>query len=179
MLALGLPLDAQIVDWIDLEADSEQVRTPASPAPCDLSPLQVPLDIPWAPVPDMLCLERPDPESGLVARILSYGADPGSVAPGEKVTIRWDAEGGEMVLLEVYDSASIQNSQKVGATSVPLAVLQENLPLTGTQSVLIPEDMAGDARIILWVVDRGPAGSAVAMYKRLAFAIVDLPRADN
>jgi hypothetical protein len=33
-------------------------------APCQLSPLQVPIDIPWRPTADMLCLQRRDPESG-------------------------------------------------------------------------------------------------------------------
>jgi hypothetical protein len=111
-----------------------------------------------------------------MARMLGYHADASSVAPGDKVTFRWDADGGEMVLLEIYDTVSVQRAQESNATSAPVLNLYENLPLTGTQTVLVPEDLVGGARIVFWVAGRGPAGSPVAMYKRLAFAVIDLPR---
>ncbi len=179
LLALALPLDAQVVDWIDPMARSERVRAPDSPSPCELSPLQVPLAIPWRPVPEMLCLERQDPESGQLARMLGYRADISSVSPGDGVTFHWEASGGKMVLLEIYDTATIQQARESNATSVPVAGLHENLPLSGSQTVQMPEDLVGGARAVLWVADRGPTGSSVAMYKRLAFAVIDLPRQDG
>jgi Tol biopolymer transport system component len=179
LLALALPHDAQIVDWIDPSSDSDRVPAPASPVPCELSPLQVPMAIPWMPTPTMLCLEWDNPEDGQMARLLDYHTDASSVAPGDRVTLRWDADGGEMVLLEVYDMASVQHAQESYATSVPVVGLYDNLPLTGDHTVLMPEDLADGARIVLWVADRGPTGSPVAMYKRLAFAVIDLPRQDS
>jgi hypothetical protein len=179
LLALALAHDAQIVDWIDPSNDSARVPAPAPPSPCELSPLQVPLAIPWNPTPAMLCLEWGNPENGQLARLLDYHTDASSVAPGDRVTLDWDAEGGEMVLLEVYDMASVQHARESYATSVPVVELYDNLPLTGDHTVLMPEDLADGARIVLWVADRGPTGSPVAMYKRLAFAVIDLPRQDS
>ena len=124
----------------------------------------------------MLCLERPDPETGQMARILHYRADASSVTPGDRVTVHWEVEGGEMVLLEVYDTASVQQAQESTATEVPAVRLYETLPLAGTLTVVLPEDLADGARIVFWVAGRGPTGSPVAMYKRLAFAVLDLPR---
>lgn len=176
LLALDLPPDAHIVDWIDPTTGLDRVHASDSPSPCDLSPLQVPLVIPWTPTPELLCLERHDPESGQMARMLGYHADVSSVAPGDRVTFRWDADGGEMVLLEIYDTVSVQRALESNATSVPIVRLYDSLPLTGTHTVLMPDDLAGGARIVFWVADRGPAGSAVVMYKRLAFGVIDLPR---
>ena len=84
-----------------------------------------------------------------------------------------------MVLLEVYDMASVQHAQESNATSIPIVGLYDSLPLTGSHTVVMPEDLAGGARIVLWVADRGPVGSPVVMYKRLAFAVIDLPRQDS
>ena len=179
LLALDLPLDAQIVDWIDPTTGSDRVRALAPLSPCDLSPLHVPLVTPWKPTPEMLCLEHHDPESGEVARMLGYHADVSSVAPGDRVTLSWEADGGEMVLLEIYDAASLQQTRESNASSAPVAGLCENMSLTGTHTVLMPDDLAGGARIVLWVADRGPTGSPVAIYKRLAFAVIDLPRQDS
>jgi Tol biopolymer transport system component len=176
LLALDLPPDAQVVGWIDPQIGSDRGPGPDSPSSCALSPLQVPLVIPWAPTPEMLCLERHDPESGRIARMLGYHADVSSVAPGNSVTLRWDAEGGEMVLLEVYDMASVQHAQESNATSIPIVGLYDSLPLTGSHTVVMPEDLAGGARILFWVAARGPVGSPVVMYKRLAFAVIDLAR---
>jgi hypothetical protein len=127
----------------------------------------------------MLCLERPDPETGQTARMLDYRADARSVTPGDRVTVHWEAEGGEMVLLEVYDTASVQRAQESYATTVPPVRFYEKLPLAGTLTVVMPEDLAGGARIVFWVAGRGPIGSPVVMYKRLAFAVLDLPRQDR
>ena len=160
-------------------ANSDRVHASTGPSPCELSPLQVPLAIPWNPTPAMLCLEWGNPENGQLARLLDYHTDASSVAPGDRVTFRWDAEGGEMVLLEIYDMASIQHAQESNATTVPVVRLYENLPVAGSHTVLMPEDLADGARIVLWVADRGPTGSPVAMYKRLAFAVIDLPRQDS
>ena len=110
-----------------------------------------------------------------MARRLGYHADISSVAPGKGVTFRWDADGGERVLLEIYDMASIQHAQESNATTIPIARLYENLPLAGAHTVLMPEDLAGGARVVFWVADRGPAGSPVTIYRRLAFAAKDLP----
>lgn len=161
------------------KANSDRVHASTAPSPCELSPLQVPLTIPWTPTLEMLCLERHDPESGQMARILGYHADVSSVAPGDRVTFRWDADGGEMVLLEIYDMASIQHAQESNATTVPVVRLYENLPLAGSHTVLMPEDLAGGARVVFWVAGRGPAGSPVTMYKRLAYGVIDLPRQDS
>jgi hypothetical protein len=111
--------------------------------------------------------------------MLGYHADVSSVAPGNSVTLRWDAEGGEMVLLEIYDMASVQHAQESNATTVPIVRLYENLPVAGSHTVLVPEDLAGGARVVFWVAGRGPAGSPVTMYKRLAYAVIDLPCQDN
>lgn len=127
----------------------------------------------------MLCLERPDPETGQTARMFDYRADASSVTPGDRVTFHWEAEGGEMVLLEVYDTASVQQAQESTATEVPAVRLYETLPLVGTLTVVMPEDLAGGARIVFWVAGRGPIGSPVVMYKRLAFAVLDLPRQER
>jgi hypothetical protein len=124
----------------------------------------------------MLCLQRRDPESGEVARILDYYADADSFSPGEEVTVSWQAEGGQMMLLEIYDSSLVTAAKEGGAASVPFLSLFENLPLTGEHAVAMPEDLVGDVRIVLWVASRGPAGSPVVMYKRLAFAVLDLPQ---
>jgi hypothetical protein len=161
------------------KANSDWVHASTTPSPCDLSPLQVPLAIPWTPTLDMLCLERLDPESGQTARLLDYRADAGSVAPGDRVTFHWDAAGGAIVLLEIYDMTTVQHAQESNAPSVPVVRLYDNLPLTGAHTIHVPEDLAGGARIVLWVADRGPTGSPVAMYKRLAFAVIDLPRQDS
>jgi hypothetical protein len=84
-----------------------------------------------------------------------------------------------MVLLEIYDMASVQQAQEGNATSVPVVGLYDNLPLVGSQTILMPGDLVGGARIVLWVADRGPTASPVVMYKRLAFAVLDLPRQDS
>jgi len=90
LLALDLPPDAQIVSWIDPTTGTDQVHAPDSPSPCDLSPLQVPLVIPWTPTPEMLCLERNDPERGQMARMLGYHADVSfSAAPSLSADGRW------------------------------------------------------------------------------------------
>ncbi len=114
-----------------------------------------------------------------MARMLDYRADAGSVAPGDRVTVHWNADGGEMVLLEVYDTASVQQAQELKATAVPAVRLYENLPLNGSQTVVLPEDLAGGARFVFWVAGRGPIGSPVVMYKHLAFAVLDLARQDR
>jgi hypothetical protein len=168
-----------VEDNIAIESTPSQppvtTPTPAPLSPCALSPLQVPLVTPWFPAPDMLCLERHDPESGQVARMRSYETDANLVAPGDMVTLRWGAEGGKVVLLEVYDWASIRQAQESDAPTVPPAILLQDLPLTGTHTVQMPDDLTGGARIVIWVADYGPPGSPVTMFKRLAFAIMDLP----
>jgi hypothetical protein len=145
-------------------------------APCQLSPLQVPIAVPWTPTADMLCLQRRDPESGEVARILDYYADDDSFSPGEEVTVGWQADGGQMMLLEIYDSSQVRAAKEGRAASVPLLSLFENLPLTGEHTVAMPEDLVGDVRLVFWVASRGPVGSPVVMHKRLAFAVLDLPQ---
>ena len=66
--------------------------------------------------------------------------------------------------------------QESNATTIPAVGLYENLSLTGAHTVVMPSDLVGGARIVFWVAGRGPAGSPVVMYKRLAFAVLDLPR---
>jgi hypothetical protein len=144
--------------------------------PCQLSPLQVPIAVPWTPTSDMLCLQRRDPESGEVARILDYHADADSFAPGGEVTVGWQADGGQMMLLEIYDSALVGEAKGGAATSVPALRFYDDLPLSGTRTVAMPEELENDARIVFWVASRRAAGSPVVMYKRLAFAVLDLPR---
>ena len=147
----------------------------AGQAPCQLSPLQVPIAIPWTPTSDMLCLQRRDPDSGEEAQILDYHADADSFTPGQEVTVSWQADGGQMMLLEIYDSALVAEAKEGGATSVPVVRFYDALPLSGTYSVAMPEELEAGARIVFWVASRGAAGSPVVMYKRLAFAVLDLP----
>ena len=147
--------------------------------PCDLSPLQVPIVIPWAPTRGMLCLEKRDPLTGDVARMLEYHASAGSFVPGDEVTFSWRARGGDVVLLEIYDSDAIEQARHTGAEWVPILALHDYLPTSGSCILALPKGIRGGARIVLWVASRGPAGSSVVRHRRLAYAVLDIPRRDT
>lgn len=164
--AASLPDGPTPTPWSDSTSFSEA---------CRLSPLEVPLAVPWAPTLEMVCPVRHDPETGNLARILDYGTDDGACAPGDRITVHWEAEGGEMVLLELYDTASIGQAREGEATSVPTVGFYDHLPLAGQETLTLPQDLAGGVRIVLWVANGGPPASPVVMYEHLAFVVLDLP----
>ena len=143
---------------------------------CSVSPLQVPIVIPWAPSRGMLCLEKRDPQTGDVARILEYHASAGSFAPGEEVAFSWRVTGGDMVLLGIHDTAAIGEARASSTEWVPVLALHDYLPTAGSRILTLPNGIRGGARIVMWVASRGPGGSSVVRYRRLAYAVLDLPR---
>lgn len=83
------------------------------------------------------------------ASILSFGAAPMTASRNATVTVNWQVQGVDLVIIEIYDTAD-------GS----FVTSQTTLPLSGSTSVTVPNAIQGDMRVILYgarVVDSGPS----------------------
>jgi hypothetical protein len=89
------------------------------------------------------------------ARVVSFNANPDPVAPGRMMTLTWNVEGVEVVLLEVTGA---EGNIYVGAL--------QDLPLVGSTTMNIPFNITGDVRAVIWGANRIRSGSNT-MYERV------------
>jgi hypothetical protein len=114
----------------------------------DQSIIQINPDLTWTR------LETPP---GTPPAILGFNATPDPVVRGEHVTLSWRIQGTELALIEVYDKTDRQNV---------LQVIQD-LPLIGTTTVRIPDDVIGGVRFVLWGVNRSRHRVLVTMWEHV------------
>ena len=136
-----------------------------------------PIDVPLTGTPGDGCDVFRQPRTGGETRISAFSTDILRVAPGRPVTLRWEIQGAQFALLEVYDPNQLQQ----GSFPEPAQVYYDGLPTTGSQTITLPSSMTNGARFILWAANISTdARSPSFLYDRLAYRIIDAsPSSDN
>lgn len=99
------------------------------------------------------------------ARVWNLSASPNPVTPGGKYVVSWQAEGAEMVIIEVYDAV---NNQQYG--------MFPDYPLVGSAEIPVPDFATSKLAIIVWAANKVYGTSAInyLTYNRLAHSSITL-----
>jgi hypothetical protein len=88
--------------------------------------------------------------------ILAFSATPDPVTAGGTVTLNWQAQGTDSVLIELYPAGS----------HIPTQIIA-NLPLVGSTTVTVPTGFTSGARFVLWGVNRSQHPVPVTLWARI------------
>ncbi|MBZ0301032.1 MAG: hypothetical protein K8J31_14890 [Anaerolineae bacterium] len=88
--------------------------------------------------------------------VLAFTASPDPADLGGPLTLNWQVQGTDRVLIEVYPA---------GSSRIPVQLIQD-LPLVGSTTVTIPASFSSGAHVVLWGVDRSPRPVPVTMWAR-------------
>ncbi len=89
------------------------------------------------------------------ARIVSFTVQPNLVTPGGMLSIFWDVEGVELVMLEVTGA---QGGDYIGAL--------QDLPLEGSTTMTVPYHIQDNIRAVIWGANRIRSGGNT-MFERV------------
>lgn len=104
-------------------------------------------------------LDVTPPVQDEIAQIQTFTANLEAVAPGEAVRLTWEAEGGELAIVEMRDA-----SQLGGRFGPPPVYRTFEVPLSGSLDVTVPETFILGATFTLSVANRHPDN----LYTKLA-----------
>lgn len=91
---------------------------------------------------------------------------PNPVNAGDTISVGWVAQGATLVIIELHDTAD--------ANTHPFDALYD-LPLRGTRSIVVPADIEGNLRLVVWAAVREPEPTALpSLYLKLAVQTVEV-----
>jgi hypothetical protein len=114
--------------------------------------------------PNNTWTRTPDNPPLATARILSFTVSPQQAAPGGAITVNWNVENAELVLLEAYTDGS----------AVPFNLIQE-LPTAGSASLTVPSTVVSEVRVVIWGAYHRRGYSPVTMYERVVHSSLTIP----
>ncbi|GAB4513573.1 MAG: hypothetical protein OHK0046_14420 [Anaerolineae bacterium] len=162
--------EPEVPPTIPPQIDDDDV-TPEDPVPVNNCP--APLDVPIVGETGDGCNAAVDTETGERVFIRTFGASTDRAAPNDTLTLNWDVDGADTVLVEMYHLAEVRASE--ATTPATAYAVFTDLAAEGVLSVRIPEALTQGARFVLWGtrVD-AEAVSPAPNTRRVAYAIVDV-----
>jgi hypothetical protein len=91
--------------------------------------------------------------------VLNFAVSPNPAQPGGTVTLNWNVQGTQYVILQMYDL-------RTNATGMhDLLNFQDMLPLTGSTTMTIPASATAGVRLTIWGVNQAHFFSSMSMWE--------------